>query len=127
LGRIDEGIAELHQSVELSSRLGWMLATLGSFFALLGRRTEALSVVAELEQRAQTEYVKSFLFAMIHACLGDEPTALIWLEKSIEERDLWLPYLGCDTELFVGHGISRKHLSPGARAALIDRLGLVLD
>jgi len=123
-GALEEGIVELRRAVEQSNKLGWMVATLGCALAHTGKAEEARGVLADLTRRAETEYVQSFLFAMLHAYLGDEASALAWLECAIEDGDPALTFLRIDMVLLGPMGISAVYLRPELRAALVARLGL---
>ncbi|MDO8539222.1 MAG: TIR domain-containing protein [Opitutaceae bacterium] len=125
VGRTDEGIAELETAVKLSDQLPWMVATLGCALAYIGRVEEARAVLADLTRRAEKEYVRAYLFALLHAYLGEEDVTLIWLEKAREERDLSLSYSFLTIDNFTAMGIQQRFLNPARRAAFIERLGII--
>lgn len=126
-GQSDEGLAELSLAMTLSGKLPLMVGGMGCALAHLGRKDEARAVLAELLERAKTEYVAAYVLAILHGFLGDEPTALMWLEKAYEECDVSLPYMAADPDLFMCTGFPRKNLSPGARAEFIKRIGTVFE
>ena len=95
-GRTDEGLAELQSAIELSNGLSWMTGTRGVCLAGAGRLDEARGVLAELKERASREYVRAWLFGLLHGSLGERDEAFFWLEKAVEERDSQLPYLHLD-------------------------------
>ncbi len=101
-----------------------MVATLGGALARIGRADEARAVLAVLVQRAGKEYVRAYIFAMLHAFLGEEDRAFMWLEKAREERDVWLPYWGFNPDS-ITTGIPTKYLSAPRRAAILERLGII--
>ncbi|MBI4627016.1 MAG: TIR domain-containing protein [Verrucomicrobia bacterium] len=125
LGRTEEGLAKLRTAVELSGNLAWMVATFGCALAHVGRTDEARAVLADLERRAEKEYVRAFLFAMLHAYLGEEDRMLVWLEKARAERDLALPYTDMVSDSFLATFIPARFLNASKRAAFIERLGLI--
>ena len=53
-------------------------------------RSEALKVLADLQQRARQRYVSPYFIAVVYAGLGDKDQVFSWLEKAFEERH---PYL----------------------------------
>ena len=124
-GRSNEGLAELGHAVNLSGKLPLMVGGLGCALAHLGRKDEARVIMAELVERSKTEYVGAYVLAILSAFLGDEPTALAWLEKAFEECDVSLPYMASDPDLFMCTGFPRKYLSPQARANFIKRIGTI--
>ncbi len=127
LGRIEEGLAKLQSAVTLSGNLPWMVATQGCALAHLGRKDEARAMLADLTRRSATEYVRAFLFAMLHAYLGEEDRAIECLEQARQERDLILVYLVGFSGSSIGDTIPPRYLNAEKRAAFIARLGLVLD
>jgi hypothetical protein len=58
-----------------------------------GRRTEALAILAELEELSRQQYVPASTMALSWLGLGDHERALEWLEKGYEQRDSFLPHL----------------------------------
>jgi serine/threonine protein kinase/Tfp pilus assembly protein PilF len=90
LSRHEDALTEFQKAVTLSNRNPWMISTVGSVYARLGKTSEARKILAELVDRSQSEYVQAFYFAYLYLGLGDLDEALAWLEKSFEARD---PYL----------------------------------
>jgi len=87
---LDDAIPELQRSVELSGRNPWMLSVLGSVFGMSGRTAEARAVLDELLERSKSEYVQSLHMAFAHLGVGEYDEAFSWLEKSYEDRDMYL-------------------------------------
>jgi len=88
----DEAIAAL---VEATHRFGdhTSLGYLGMAYGLAGRREEARQVLAQLEQRAASQKVPPFCFAWVQLGLGENQTALDWIEKAYAAHTpivLWL-------------------------------------
>lgn len=126
-GQSDEGLAEIGLAVTMSGKLPLMVGGMGCALAYLGRKDEARAVLAELLERAKTEYVAAYVLAILNGFLGDEATALRWLEKAHEECDVSLSYMASDPDLFMCTGFPRKNLSPRARAEFIKRIGTVFE
>jgi tetratricopeptide (TPR) repeat protein len=89
-GRHDEAIAAAERACELSGRNAPALGTLGLAYGLAGRRRDAELVLDELTTARRTTYVPPY--AMVAACrgVGDAATALEWLERGVDERDVLL-------------------------------------
>ena len=88
--KYDEAVAELQRSVELSGRNPWMLSVLSHVYGISGRTAEAGAVLDELLERSKSEYVPSLYMAFAHLGVGEYEEALDWLERSYEDRDLFL-------------------------------------
>jgi serine/threonine-protein kinase len=117
LGRHEEAIACHRRASELTGHLPNFEAQLGRPYALSGRREEALALLQRLAKDSEATYVSSLDIAIIHAALGDHPTALDWLERAYEERADHLPYAGVNPRL------DSLRSEPRFRR-LLDRMGL---
>jgi tetratricopeptide (TPR) repeat protein len=53
----------------------------------------ARSMVTELEERAQREYVSPYSIALVYAGLGERDQVLSWLERAYDDRTHWLVFL----------------------------------
>jgi len=95
-GMRSEAVAECTQAVELSGGIPLMEAALGCVQALSGDREEALKTVGRLREVSRQRYVMPYVFALIHASLGQQEQALDWLEKAYDERGNLLCYLSVD-------------------------------
>jgi serine/threonine-protein kinase len=86
MGRFAEAEALLREGVGRSGRWSLLLGMLGYVLGTVGKRPEALEIVAELEQRARREYVPRYHIAVVYYGLRDEEAALREVERSIAER-----------------------------------------
>jgi serine/threonine-protein kinase len=84
--RVEDGIYEIHRAIEASDRDPWPLGIMGAVYAATGDRKRAEQILAELEERTQSEYIPATHIAAIYALIGEKDTALEWLEKAYEER-----------------------------------------
>jgi Flp pilus assembly protein TadD len=91
-GQFDESERVLREAVNMHGAGSYTLATLGYSLARAGKRDEAKSVVAELEERRAREYVSPVALATVYIGLGDNGRALDWAETAYEERRGWLAY-----------------------------------
>ena len=94
-GMYPEAIAEFQTGVKLSGS-PLMHALLGHAYAASGRTAEAKQVLNDLQQLQSQRYVSPYTVAAIYAGLGDQAQAFKWLEKAVEERDIWLMNLKVD-------------------------------
>lgn len=68
-----------------------MLFVVGQAYATQGRRREAESYLERLRAVERTRYVRTYWSACILAALGDTDAALAALERSLRDRDIFLP------------------------------------
>lgn len=74
------------------------LAVAGYVYAKAGKREKALAILNEFEQRSTQGNVSALNFAQIYASLGDNEQAFTWLDKALDERAIWLPFLKVDVK-----------------------------
>jgi len=94
-GMYPEAISEFQTGVKLSGS-PLMLALLGHAYAVAGKKAEAQQVLNDLQQLQSQRYVSSYTVAAIYAGLGDHEQAFKWLDRAVEERDIWLMNLKVD-------------------------------
>ncbi len=90
-GKYDDALAELDKtpaSIEEPFR--------ARIYAMTGRRSEALALVRDLEDRSRREYVRPSNPARIWLALGDKDRAFALLEKACAERDSRFAYIKVD-------------------------------
>ncbi len=91
-GRYEEAIVPLKQSSDISVSAHYQ-AMLGFAYARSNRRSEALKILNELQQRSDPGLISGFNLASIYLALGKKEQALNQLEKGYEQRDVWLKEL----------------------------------
>jgi tetratricopeptide (TPR) repeat protein len=94
--RYEQASAEFLKAAGLSGRSSVYLGLLGHALARAGNRREAERVLDELQQRSKQRFVSPYDIAMIYLGLGEKREAFAWLQKSREERSVWLPFLKMD-------------------------------
>lgn len=63
-------------------------------YALMGKKDEALRIIAELKEiQKQERYVSPFYIAVIYTGLGDKDQAINWLEKAYQDKSFWIATL----------------------------------
>ncbi len=84
--RVADGIREIQAAIEASDRDSWPMGILGAVYAANGDRKRAEQILAELEERTQSEYIPATHIAAVYALLGEKDTAFEWLDTAYEER-----------------------------------------
>jgi pentatricopeptide repeat protein len=99
LGRIYTAVGEYDNAAQFF-QTAWNLVPLldvkSHWIHCLGRmgRTEsAEALLSELEQHRKIRYVPPHGLALAHLGLGRVEIAIDWLERGLEEHDVWLPLL----------------------------------
>ena len=90
----DQAIPELQKFVDPQSGDG--LTQLGYSYAMAGRKSEALKILADLEALAERRYSSPVRNACIYSGLGDKERAFEWLEKGYAGRSDHLTQLKMD-------------------------------
>ena len=70
-----------------------LIAELGHAYALAGEREKAQKTLAELHEMSKQRYISPYLFAVVHAGLGDKDQTFAWLDKTLQERSVFLIWL----------------------------------
>jgi len=85
-GRYEEAMAELGRSVSVPGQQPSVraLTELGYFYAVTGKKGEALKIIEQLKEKAKPS--TPFQVAEVYAGLGDKDQAFAWLDRSSEER-----------------------------------------
>ena len=89
MGKCDDALQEMeHATTRLANDR--FTAYRGYVYAKCGRRADAQRILADLEARAQQEYVSSFGIALIRDGLGDKAAALAAFERAYDEHAIEL-------------------------------------
>jgi eukaryotic-like serine/threonine-protein kinase len=86
----DQAIAEYSALVASSGNDPLRLASLGCAYALAGRKAQAQRVVGQLNAASKIHYVPPYFLGAVHAALGENDSAFLWLEKAYEQHDSYL-------------------------------------
>ena len=119
LRNFSEAQKELTDALRLEDN-SWTVASLAYSAALSGAQARARQLLAELQQRAISEFVAPYFIARIYAGLGEEGQAFDWLEKAYENRDECLTWLKVDPTM----DSLREN---GAYSDLLSRIGLLAE
>jgi pentatricopeptide repeat protein len=80
-------IAAHRSALETGGFYAFSYSALICAHAAAGEHDEAMRLLAALEERARTEHVPAFAFALAHTGLGKLEQAFAWLERAVESRD----------------------------------------
>jgi TolB-like protein/Tfp pilus assembly protein PilF len=119
-GQFEDAVTALQASLSFGNKDPVALAALAHAYGIMDRRTEALQIVAQLDQLARTRYVPAMDLVPVHLALNDTEAALRGLESALAERSFKLIYLKVDPRL------QKLHADPQF-AALEKRVGLVKE
>jgi TolB-like protein/Flp pilus assembly protein TadD len=95
-GRPAAAIASLDKAYEYSGGNTSALSVKGYVLARSGKRSEAERIVSGLIQTGQGRYVPPYNIALVYAGLGKRESALEWLDKAYQARDVRMIFLTVD-------------------------------
>ncbi len=96
-GRLSDSITNLQKSVDLNKDALRPQGMLGYSLGASGRRSEALELLKEIENRNSEGVAAASNIATIYIGLGDKEKAYEWLEKGFQDKDIeisrsdWFP------------------------------------
>jgi len=105
-GQIPEAMAEYEKAIALNDD-PFSQALLGHLYGTLGRRAEAMKILAQLRETRQHRYIDARGLAIVSLGLGDRDQALSWLEQGFQERGNWSRSIRVDSFLKPLHGDPR--------------------
>ncbi len=94
--RYDKSIELLQNALRVSKNYAPVISALAWVHAMSGNTREALKILNDLKTQAERSYIRPFIFAKVHAALGQKDFAFQWLEKAYAERDTSLAHLLTD-------------------------------
>lgn len=69
---------------------------IGYALARSGRTAESERVIDDLRDLSRTRYVPPIDLAYVFTALGRHETALEYLERALDDRSFWVPFLGVE-------------------------------
>jgi serine/threonine-protein kinase len=87
-GRFEDAICMLEKGRSIAGDVPNILGALGQVYALSGHPERAREVLLQLEQKEQSSWVPSTVFAIVHIGLGEYDRALDWLERGCRQHEL---------------------------------------
>jgi len=95
-GRPEAAIQSFEKAYISSGGSPIALSLKGNLLARSGRRAEAERIVDRLIEIGKSRFVPPYTIASVYAGLGDRESALQWLEKGYEARDVNMVFLAID-------------------------------
>jgi tetratricopeptide (TPR) repeat protein len=97
-GKTGEAIEHLELAARINQRFSRVLASLGCAYAAAGRTSDSTAVRDELvnRQTSPDTYISSHDIGLLSAWIGEIDTALEWLERALDDRAAWLPFVNVD-------------------------------
>jgi len=91
--RLTEALSEAQKSSQFSTRSNASLALLGHIYGKLGRRSEAESIIKELEKRYTNKEADGRDLVIVYTGLDDKDKAFAWLERAFADHSVFLAFL----------------------------------
>ncbi|MGQ0430639.1 MAG: tetratricopeptide repeat protein [Gammaproteobacteria bacterium] len=98
LGRTDEALAEARELARIAPDNLPSMAVLGLCLGRSGHATEARALLKKLEAKKGKPYISSLELARIAAGLQDRDLTIRYLQRAVEAREGFLPFIGGDDE-----------------------------
>ncbi|MDG6999909.1 MAG: tetratricopeptide repeat protein [Nitrososphaerota archaeon] len=89
-GHVDQGIGAVKKALELDPKNMMFRADLCYLLTRAGKISEAKELLVQSASKLKTEHVSPVALAGMNSCLGEKESAVVWLEKALEEQS---PYL----------------------------------
>lgn len=105
-GHVPEAMAAYEKAIALNDD-PTPQALLGHLYGTIGRRAEAMKILAQLKETRQQRYIDAYGLAILYLGLGDREQALSWLEQGFQERSTSLLVIRVDPLLKPLHGDPR--------------------
>jgi eukaryotic-like serine/threonine-protein kinase len=93
-----EALENLQKARELSDNNSFMIAAQANGYARAGQNQQAWQLLSDLIETSKKEYVSSMSIALVQIGLGENQSALTWLEKALGEQAGLLVWLKVDPE-----------------------------
>jgi TolB-like protein/Flp pilus assembly protein TadD len=98
MDQVTDAIEHLEMAANINQRFSRVLASLGCAYAAAGRRADAKAIQRELAERKASPdmYTSCHDIALVSAWLGENAAALDWLDRALNERASWVPFINID-------------------------------
>jgi TolB-like protein/Flp pilus assembly protein TadD len=98
-GEYLKAIHEFEEAMRLAQSNLFGAGFLGHAHGVGGNRGEAEKLLKRLVETSRRRYVCPYYIALIHLALGEKDSALMWLERAVEQKDDFATYLKVDPRL----------------------------
>jgi tetratricopeptide (TPR) repeat protein len=95
-GKPEAAIQSFEKAYSLSAGNTMALSAKGYVLARTGRHAEAEQIVHDLMEAGKARYVPPYNIALVYEGLGNRESALEWLAKAYETRDVQMVFLPID-------------------------------
>jgi len=95
LGDVDCALTEIKRGIELSPRDPSLPCELVRMLALAGKKDEAVQLILETTSK-EGPSARPYFIALAYAALGKPDEVFIALDRSLDEKDNWLPWIKVD-------------------------------
>ena len=99
LHEFGRALDSLNRSVELSGGSTVMRTAQAHALAKAGDHAASRRALNDLKAVARTRYVSSFELGLIHLTLNDADEGWGYLDRAVEERSAWIPYIKVEPRL----------------------------
>jgi TolB-like protein/Flp pilus assembly protein TadD len=82
----DQAIPELEKTVAMVDRSPGSVDMLAAAYAHAGRREDALTLISELKQRREKDYIQAAAFINSYLALGDYDQVFFWCDEAYKEQ-----------------------------------------
>jgi serine/threonine-protein kinase len=86
-----EAIASLKRGIDLGAFYPYAASGLAYAYAASGDRRAAMTILDELKRRSAHELVPPIHIAIAYGALGDVTQGIAWLNRGIDQHDLYIP------------------------------------
>jgi Tol biopolymer transport system component/serine/threonine protein kinase/Tfp pilus assembly protein PilF len=96
LKRYDEALKAIEKARELSTDSLMYQFSEAQTIALAGKRENAKAILNEILALSSSRYVSPYHIALVYWFLGDKENTLVNLEKSYEDNEPWIVWIGVE-------------------------------
>ncbi|HEX5387710.1 MAG TPA: protein kinase [Gemmatimonadales bacterium] len=89
--RYDDAIGSLKRSIDLGAFYPHAAGALALAYARSGDRAAAARIVDDLKARTDHDYIPPFFIAVAYGALGDTTRGIEWLNRAIDQKDIYVP------------------------------------
>ncbi len=117
-GRAEEALIQYRLASVVAPDMLWLRALEARCLANLGRRSEALQMLADLSELRLSEYVDAYYMALLFEAVGDRDNAIGELERIIDENSPTIYMMDVDPKM---ESLRMDPRFPGLRDILFHR------